>query len=106
GRSRALQSRLSLEYGQLDCLWKFNSYRLAVVELYSDLQIGNQVIDGIAENVPSQMKLLVILGVHEIVSVAIVIEIFHLGFIHVDFFDGIRGAESMLEHGAGTQVAQ
>src|SRR6185312_4081054 len=56
GRRRALQSRLSLEYGQLYRLRQFNSHRFAVVELHSDLQVGNEVINGIAENIAIEVK--------------------------------------------------
>ncbi len=53
-----------------------------------------------------EMQLLVILGVHEVVVVAVGVEELHLHFVHGDLLDGIAGAEAVLEHGAGAQVAQ
>ena len=52
------------------------------------------------------MRLLEVLCVHEVVVVAVVVEVFHGHFIDVDFLDRVRRAEAMLEHGAGAQVAQ
>ena len=45
-------------------------------------------------------------GIHEVVVVSIAVEKLHAFLIHVYFFDGIRRTKTMLEHGAGAQVAQ
>src|ERR1019366_9633080 len=52
------------------------------------------------------MQLLVILNVHEVIIVAVGVEELHLHFVDGDPFDGIAGAESVLEHGSSTEVAQ
>src|SRR6185437_6425862 len=52
------------------------------------------------------MRLFEVLGVHKVVTVAVVVQIFHFHFVHGDLFNGIRRAEAVLEHGAGAQVAE
>jgi hypothetical protein len=52
------------------------------------------------------VRLLVILSVHEAIAVAILIEKFHGNFVHCDLLNGIAGAEAMLKHGVGADVAQ
>src|SRR5579859_7068983 len=52
------------------------------------------------------MKLLVIFHVHEVITVAILIEELHGDFVHRDLFNGITGAETMLEHRPGADIAQ
>ena len=54
----------------------------------------------------AEMQLLVVLGVHEVVVVAVGVEKLHLHFVDGDLLDGIAGAEAVLEHGAGAQIAQ
>ena len=52
------------------------------------------------------MDLFVVLGIHEAVVVAILVEEFHGDLIHVDLLDRVAGAKAMLEHGAGANIAQ
>src|SRR5215471_21378904 len=52
------------------------------------------------------MYLLVVLGIHEAIAVAVLVEILHRNLVHGDFFDRIGGTKTMLEHGAGADVAQ
>src|SRR5277367_5903228 len=52
------------------------------------------------------MSLLVVLGVHEVVVIAIVVEEFHGDFVDDDALNGIGRAEAVLKHGTGAQVAQ
>src|SRR5271154_686108 len=52
------------------------------------------------------MSLLEVGSVHEVIAVAVSVQEFHLLLVHIDLFNRIRRAETMLEHGAGTQVAQ
>ena len=87
-------------------MWQLNSHRFAIEEFHFDLQIGNEVIDGIPQNFPAQMSLLEVGRVHEVVTVSISVEKFHLDFIDIDFLDGIGRTEAVFEHGASPQVAQ
>src|SRR5438270_13236722 len=52
------------------------------------------------------MELLEILCVHEVIVGAVRIKKFHGLLINIDPVDGIGGAEAVLEHGAGAQIAQ
>src|SRR5271167_1071168 len=52
------------------------------------------------------MKLLVVLDVHEVVIVAVGVEKLHLHLVNGDLLDRIAGAEAVLEHGSGPQVAE
>ncbi len=71
-----------------------------------DLQIRNKVLDGIAQGIAFQVGLLIVLGVHEVVVVAVVVEEVHRDFVDDDALDRIRGAEALHEHGAGADIAQ
>ena len=85
---------------------KFNAYRLAIVELDLDLQVRRQVLHGVPQSVALEMCLFVTFRIHEVVIVAVAIEIFHINFIDDDPLDRIRRSKAMLEHGSGTQVAK
>src|SRR5579863_108903 len=104
--SRALKSRLSFHHREDHCLWQLNPHRLAIKELDFDLEVRRQVIHGVAQNFLGQVGLLEVGGVHEVVAIAVGVQEFHLLLVDVDFLDGIRRAEAVLEHGAGAQIAQ
>ena len=86
--------------GQLD------AHGLAVVIAHLDLQVGREVFDGIAERGALEHGLLVVHRIHEVVVVAVGVEELHGDFVDDHFFDGVGGAEAVLEHGAGADVAQ
>jgi hypothetical protein len=44
------------------------------------------------------------LGVHEIVVLAVVVQVLHLVLVELRFFDFIFRAETMLHHGAGAEI--
>ena len=94
-----------MHYCQFHGLRQLNAYRLVVVELDLDLQIRRQILHRIAESVALQMCLLVALGGHEIVVIAVAIEELHVNFIDYDPVDRIGRAKTVLEHGPGAQVA-
>ena len=71
-----------------------------------DLQVRREVLDGVAERGALEHGLLVVHGIHEVVVVAVGVEEVHGDFVHLNFFDGVGGAEAVLEHGAGAEVAQ
>ena len=79
---------------------------LPIVVADLDLEIGSQVLDRIAERCALEDGLLVVHRIHEVVVVAIGVEELHGHFVHDHLLDGVGGAETVLEHGAGLQVAQ
>src|ERR1700690_2014173 len=52
------------------------------------------------------MGLLVVLGIHEAIIVAVAVQELHVDLIDVDLLDRVGRAEAVFEHGAGAQVAQ
>ena len=76
------------------------SWKLTVMR-----QVGEQVLDRVAQRLALQHGLLELL-VHEVVVVAIVVEELHLHFVDDDAIDGIGRTEALDEHGAGADVAQ
>ena len=87
-------------------LRQLDPHGLAIEKFHFDLQVGNQVVDRVPQNLFGQMRLLVIRRVHEVVAVSVVVQVLHLDFIDVDFFNRIGRTEAVLEHRAGAQVAQ
>src|SRR5580704_11153094 len=102
----ALQSRFSFNHLEYYGLRQLNAHGLAIEEFDLDFQILDQVINGAAQNILGEMRLLVVRRVHEVVVVAVGIEELHVDFVDVHLLDGVGRAETVFEHGAGTQVAQ
>jgi len=61
--------------------------------------------DGVAENVTREVHLLEGFGVHEIVVLAVVVQIFHLLFIEGGALDAVFRREAMFGHGPTAQAA-
>jgi hypothetical protein len=101
----ALETGFGFDDGEIDRSREFDSHGLAFVELDRDLEVRNQVVDGITEDFLGEVHLLVILNVHEVIVFAVVVQIlefmiFHDGPLHLVF-----GREAMLTHGTAAQVA-
>src|SRR4029077_13192715 len=106
GRGGALQPGLDFRHGQNYGLGQFDADGFAIEKLHLDLEIGCEVLDGVSENVAGQVSLLVVFRVHEVVVVAVVVEVLHVFLVHVDLLDRVGRAEAVLEHGSGAQVAE
>jgi hypothetical protein len=66
----------------------------------------DEVLDGVTEDVAHEMHLLEGFGVHEIVVLAVVVQIFHFLFVERGALHFVFRGEALLGHGAGAQVAQ
>ena len=102
----AAHAGLGLDDFHFDGLGQLDADGFAIEKFDGDLEIGDQVLDGIAEDVATELHLLIVFGVHEDVVVAVVVEVFHFFFVHNDAFDGVGGTEAVFENGSGTEVAQ
>ncbi len=91
---------------QVDGLRQLDPDRLAVEVAHLDLQICGEVLDRIAQRGAIEHGLLVVHRIHEVVIIAVGVEELHGDFVHDHLFDGVGGAEAVLEHGAGFEVAQ
>src|SRR5579863_383726 len=103
---RALQAGLGFDHGENHGLGKLDAYGLAVEKLDFDFEVGDEVLHGVAQDFLGEVGLLVVGRVHEVVAVAVSVEELHVDFVHGDLLDGIGRTETVLEHGAGAQVAQ
>ena len=106
GGCRRLQSRLGFDDFEVDGLRQFNSHRLAIEIAHVNLQVRREVFDGVAKGRALEHGLLEVLRVHEVVIVAVGVEELHEDFVDDHLLNGVGGAEAVLEHGAGLQVAQ
>ena len=66
--------------------------------------VGDEVVDGFAELGGGHLHLLVVFRVQEMIFVALVVEIFEFDFIEDGAFDKFFGAETIVDHGAGTEA--
>ena len=68
-------------------------------------RLRDQKTRRVAEEILGQVHLLEGLGVHEIEVLAVVVQIFHLVLLERGLFDLVFGAEAVLDHGAGAELA-
>jgi hypothetical protein len=101
----AFESGFSFDHGEIDGGRQLNADGFALVKFYVDFELGHQVLDTVAENVAREVHLLEGLGIHEIVVLAVVVQIFHLLLIQRGAFHAVLGREPMLGHGAAAQAA-
>src|SRR6185437_2733267 len=104
-RRSFLDARLGVDNGKIHSVRQQDANGLIVVILDFHRQVGNQVILRIADDVVLQRELLVILGVHEVVALAIAVEILELHLIHHDLLNTLLSAEAIINHRAAAQVA-
>src|SRR6267142_2982567 len=99
-----LQGRLSLDNFQVHRIGQIHTNRFFVEEFYFDDGVGNEVVHGRAKLVLGHVHLLVVFRVHEMVFVALVIEVFEFDFIENGALDKFFGAEAVVNHRAGAET--
>lgn len=105
-RRRPLHSGLRFHDREVHGLGQLHSHGPPFVEVHLEADVGDQIVDGLSERLLVEVSLLVGLGVHEVVEVAVAVQVFHFLLVQVRRFDAVFGAEPVLQLGAGLQVAQ
>ena len=105
GHRGALEPGFGFHHGHIHGGRQFHSDGLAFVELHFYLQLRDQILRGIAQQIFHQVHLLVGFGVHEIVILAIVVQVLHLLLVEHRLFDLVFGREAVFRHAAGSQAA-
>src|SRR5262245_62072229 len=93
---RALDRGLGLHHLHRHVERQVDADRAALVELDPDLDVRDQVRDGVAEHVVGEPDLLEGLVVHEVVHVAVLVEVLHLRLVQDRALDHVDRAEAVV----------
>src|SRR3954447_22178395 len=102
----ALDTRFGVGDGQLDRGRNLDRDDLTLVERDDRDRLLNHVVGGVAERSRCNMQLVVVVGVHEHVLVAVAIEKLHVLLLQQRLLDSDTGVERSIEHIARLDVAQ
>src|SRR5262245_36304067 len=104
GGGGVLDARLGVDHREHHGGRDLDADGAAVVEVYLDVGVGQEVARLAFEEVRLQRELLVVLLVHEDVAVAVLVEVLHLARIDESAFDLVLGAEALVGLGALVDV--
>ena len=82
-----------------------HAQRLAVVVLHDDVHAVLQVIHGVVQHFGVQRDLIVGGGVHEVIQIAVVIQILHLPVFDADVLHAVARLERLFKRRARADVA-
>src|SRR5207245_170909 len=105
GDRGALDGGLRLHDRHLHRERQLDADRPALVHLDLELDVGDEVRHGIAQDVVAEPDLLEGLVVHEVEHVAVLVEELHLRLVQDGTLDHVHGPEPVLDDGARLQAA-
>ncbi len=102
---RAFETGFRFDDGHVNGRGEFHADCFALVKLDGHFQLRDEVIGRVSEQFLRQVHLLVVFGIHEVVILAVVVQVLHFLLIQLGLFNFVFGGEAMLGHGAGTETA-
>ena len=106
GGGVALESRVGIDYFQLDKIGRGDRQRRTVVEGHLADILLLQPLGGIPHGVGVRLVLLVGARLHEVPELAVAVQVFHVPVHDIRAFQRLAGLEGALPDPAGFQVAQ
>src|SRR5450759_5014700 len=106
GRGVALEAGVGCGHLEIDGGGQFDPDRLVLVGQNGDLGAVFEVFEGVTKGRGRQRYLVVGLGVHEVVLVAVAIEILHVSLLDAYLGEALLGTKSLVGDGPSLKVAQ